>query len=129
MTTQDLTIQQVSEKTGLSVHTLRYYERIGLLQPVGRATNGHRRYSPADITRIELLNKLRTTGMPIRKLCEFAGLLSQGDSSIPQRLQVLEEHKKAVLEHIAEMERNLSAIDYKINVYKGKVEEQCKNES
>jgi DNA-binding transcriptional MerR regulator len=62
----ELTIQQVSERTGLSVYTLRYYERNGLLEPINRAANGHRCYSATNITRIEFLSKLRMTGMPIR---------------------------------------------------------------
>ena len=70
----ELTIQQVATLTGLSVHTLRYYERNGLLEPVNRATNGHRRYRTEDITRIEFLTRLRTTGMPIRQMQQFARL-------------------------------------------------------
>jgi DNA-binding transcriptional MerR regulator len=62
----ELTIQQVSKCTGLSVYTLCYYERDGLLEPINRATNGHRCYSATNITRIEFLSKLRMTGMPIR---------------------------------------------------------------
>ena len=62
---QTLTIQQASQLTGLTVHTLRYYERIALLSPVERAANGHRRYGKQDVDRITLLNYLRLTGMPL----------------------------------------------------------------
>ncbi len=62
----ELMIQQVSERTGLSVYSLRCYGRNGLLEPINRAANGHRRYSATDITQIEFLTKLRMTGMPTR---------------------------------------------------------------
>ncbi|MEM8535189.1 MAG: MerR family transcriptional regulator, partial [Chloroflexota bacterium] len=71
---QELTIQQVAAATGLSSYTLRYYERIGLLDPVGRATSGHRRYTTHDIEWIAFLNRLRAIGMPIRQMQEYAEL-------------------------------------------------------
>jgi DNA-binding transcriptional MerR regulator len=130
MTTQEhLTIQQVSERTGLSVHTLRYYERIGLLAPVSRAANGHRRYSIEDVNRVQFLNKMRATGMPIRKLCEFAALYAEGDDSLGERIRVLEEHRQTVLETIAELQRSLGVIEFKIDLYKTKEAERCKNET
>jgi DNA-binding transcriptional MerR regulator len=101
-----LTIQQVAQQTGLSVHTLRYYERNGLLEPVDRASSGHRRYSEEDIARIEFLTRLRLTGMPIRQMQEFA------------RRAILEEHEREVQAHIQELQRNLEAIQWKISYYK-----------
>lgn len=120
---QLLTIQQASEKTGLSVHTLRYYERVGLLRPVGRAANGHRRYSPDDVGRIEFLNKLRATGMPIRQMCEFAALMDEGDAAIAERLRLLKAHQEVVCSYIAELQTNLAVIDYKIDLYSKLLEE------
>lgn len=120
---EHLTIQQAAEKTGLSVHTLRYYERIGLLQPVGRATNGHRRFAPDDVRRIEFLNKLRATGMPIRQMCEFAGLMYQGDESIAERLRLLKAHQETVNQYIEDLQKNLAVIDYKVNLYTQLIEE------
>jgi DNA-binding transcriptional MerR regulator len=114
----ELTIQQVAARTGLSVHTLRYYERNGLLEPINRAANGHRRYSSEDITRIEFLTKLRTTGMPIRQMQQFATLFRQKPDAIAQRRAILEAHELAVEKHIQELTHNLEVIQWKIQHYK-----------
>lgn len=112
-----LTIQQVAEATGLSVHTLRYYERIGLIHSIGRAENTHRRYSMDDVGWIEFLNKLRATGMSIQHMQVYAELQRQGDSTLPQRVQMLKDLKDQVEGHIDELNEHLNVIRYKINVY------------
>jgi DNA-binding transcriptional MerR regulator len=114
---QTLTIQQAAHKTGLSVHTLRYYERNGLLEPVDRASSGHRRYSTDDLTRIEFLSRLRATGMPIRQMQEFTELFRQRPKAIAERRAILEAHQKQVQAHIEELTRNLELIQWKINHY------------
>lgn len=115
---QSLTIQQVAQQTGLSVHTLRYYERNGLLAPVNRASSGHRRYSSDDLARIEFLTRLRATGMPIRQMQEFARLFREQPEAIADRRFILEAHREQVEAHIQELQRNLNVIDWKINYYK-----------
>lgn len=114
----EFTIQQVAKLTGLSVHTLRYYERNGLLEPVTRAANGHRRYSTNDVRGIEFLNKLRATGMSIRKMQQFAILFRQQPEAIEKRRAILEEHEQEVQERIGELNRNLEVIQWKIQHYK-----------
>jgi DNA-binding transcriptional MerR regulator len=114
----DLTIQQVAALTQLSEHTLRYYERIGLLDPVSRALSGHRRYSAQDIAWIEFLNRLRTTGMPIRKMQQFAVLRRQGDLTVAERRMLLEAHRQEVQAQIDELQVNLGEIEQKIQHYK-----------
>lgn len=114
----ELTIQQVATLTGLSVHTLRYYERNGLLEPVNRAANGHRRYRSEDITRIEFLTRLRTTGMPIRQMQQFANLYREKPDALSDRRLILEAHEREVQERIRELSRNLEAIQWKIQHYK-----------
>ncbi|MBW4567772.1 MAG: MerR family transcriptional regulator [Tolypothrix carrinoi HA7290-LM1] len=114
----ELTIQQVAALTGLSVHTLRYYERQGLLEPVNRAANGHRRYRTDDITRIEFLTRLRTTGMPIRQMQEFANLYREKPEAISDRRLILEAHERQVQEGIRELNHNLEVIQKKIQHYK-----------
>ncbi len=114
----ELTIQQVSERTGLSVYTLRYYERNGLLEPVTRAANGHRRYSATDIARIEFLSKLRMTGMPIRQMQEYAELMRQKPDAIEERRAILEAHEQAVQQQIQQLTQNLEMIQWKIQNYK-----------
>jgi DNA-binding transcriptional MerR regulator len=113
-----LTIQQASEISGLSEHTLRYYERIGLLKRVGRAANGHRRYSETDINRISFLNKLRATGMSIRQMKELNELYLAGDSTLGQRCELLEQHQRSVEAQIAQLTEYLEVIQYKINLYR-----------
>jgi DNA-binding transcriptional MerR regulator len=112
-----LTIQQAAELSGLSEHTLRYYERIGLLKGVGRASNGHRRYGERDINRITFLNKLRMTGMGIQQMKAFNDLFLQGDQTIPQRRLLLQQHQLEVQARIEELQHNLDVISYKIELY------------
>lgn len=114
----ELTIQQVAELSGLSVHTLRYYERNGLLESINRAANGHRRYSAQDLTRIEFLTRLRMTGMPIRQMQQYAQLMRRHPDGIRERLAILEEHEHQVQERLRELSRNLEVIQYKIRLYK-----------
>lgn len=114
----DLTIQQVAALTHLSEHTLRYYERIGLLDPIHRASSGHRRYSTQDIAWIEFLTRLRTTGMPISKMQEFAALRRQGDRTLAERRMLLEAHRDEVQAQLDKLQHNLSKIEQKIQHYK-----------
>jgi DNA-binding transcriptional MerR regulator len=115
---QGFTIKEVAHMTGLSDHTLRYYERIGLLDPVERVSNGHRRYSSQDVAWIEFLNRLRVTGLPIRHMQEFADYRRQGDATIHERRILLENHEQALLKQIADLEAHLTAIRDKIQHYK-----------
>lgn len=115
---QELTIQQVAEATGLSVHTLRYYERCDLIAPIGRATNGHRRYSATNIRWIGFLTKLRLTGMPIRQMQEYAALMREHPhDQFQERRRILEAHREQVLQQIQQLQDNLAVIDWKIQNY------------
>jgi len=113
-----LTIQQVATLTGLSVHTLRYYERNGLLEPVKRAANGHRRYSAQALTQIEFLTRLRLSGMPIRQMQQFAELVRRHPDAIGEHRAILESHEQRVQERLRELSRNLEVIQHKIQLYK-----------
>lgn len=115
--TELLTIQDVAEATGLSVHTLRYYERIGLIHSIGRAQNTHRRYSMDDVGWIEFLKKLRATGMPIHQMQRYAELQRMGDETLPERLEMLKELRRSVEAHLAELQEHLKIIQYKIELY------------
>ena len=117
-TAAPLTISDAARASGVSAHTLRYYERAGLLDPVDRAASGHRRYAEEDLARIQFLTKLRSTGMPIRQIREYADLMRRGDDTHEARLALLEAHRDAVRAHLAETERNLELIDYKIGFYR-----------
>ena len=112
-----ITIAEAAERSGLSAHTLRYYERIGLIHPVGRGQNGHRRYGRDDIEWLEFLIKLRTTDMPIRQMVEYAELVREGPQTASRRRAMLEAHREALRERIAELEETAGVIDRKIETY------------
>jgi DNA-binding transcriptional MerR regulator len=114
---EHLTVHEAAEATGLSAHTLRYYERIGLVSPVGRAASGHRRYSADDIAWIGFLNCLRATGMPIARMQEYAALLREGAHTLEQRIALLSDHQAAVRAEIAALQRHLLAVDEKLRRY------------
>jgi DNA-binding transcriptional MerR regulator len=117
MTSGELTISEVAERTGLTRHTLRYYERDGLMLGVGRAGSGHRRYSERDLGWIELITKLRATGMPIREVRRYAELVRAGDGNEDDRLALLRAHRERVLAQLDTMTAHLDAIDMKISYY------------
>ncbi|WP_342131638.1 MerR family transcriptional regulator [Hydrogenophaga sp. OTU3427] len=113
-----LGIDEVARRTGLTAHTLRYYERIGLIAPVGRAAGGQRRYAASDMAWIEFLLRLRTTHMPIGKMQAFAKLRGAGDPTVPDRRQMLEEHLTDVLAGIEAMRQSAAALQAKIEHYR-----------
>jgi DNA-binding transcriptional MerR regulator len=106
-----LTIAEATEVSGLTAHTLRYYERAGLLEP-RRASNGHRRFTDDDLQRVHFVQKLRATGMPIRDVRRYFA------AEPAERLQILEEHRRHVLDEIEELTGALDLIDYKIDLYR-----------
>ena len=117
-----LSISEAARATGLSAHTLRYYERAGLmLDPVDRADSTHRRYSERDIDWVVLLTRMRGTGMPIRLVRRYAELVRAGDGNEEERLALLEEHRREVLQQLEEVASNLEAIDYKIRIYRERI--------
>ncbi len=111
------TIQEAARCTGLSLHTLRYYERVGLIDPIPKADSGHRRYMARDIAWIEFLTRLRATGMPIRRMQEFAELRRKGEGTYQERRLLLEEHKRTIAREVEELLLHLDAIDKKIHAY------------
>jgi DNA-binding transcriptional MerR regulator len=119
--TDTLSISDAAAATGVSPHTLRYYERAGLIDPVGRAGSTHRRYTAAEIEWVVFLTKLRSTGMPIRRMRAYADLVRRGEGTEVERLALLEEHRDTVRAHLEEAARTLLAIDTKIQMYKERI--------
>jgi DNA-binding transcriptional MerR regulator len=114
-----MTIQEAAQRSGLSAHTLRYYERIGLIHAVRRNGAGHREYAEQDLQWLEFLTKLRTTGMPIADMCRYAELRRVGPHTADERRAMLERHRDRVRARIAELSRDLEVLDYKIEMYRG----------
>ncbi|MER5547366.1 MerR family transcriptional regulator [Streptomyces sp. NPDC001118] len=113
-------IAEAARRTGVSVHTLRYYERAGLvISPVDRTSGGRRRYRELDLKWIVICTKLRATGMPIRGIREYAELVAAGSGNEAERLALLEAHRADILARLAEITENLKMIDRKIEVYRG----------
>ncbi|NYJ33060.1 MerR family transcriptional regulator [Nocardiopsis aegyptia] len=110
---------QMAERFDLTLDTLRYYEKAGLLRQVDRAPSGHRRYRADDAELLHLIRCLRDTDMPIARLREFAELVRAGDHTIPERVEVLQSHQRRLDEHIAELRVRQAAIQHKIEYYLG----------
>ncbi len=118
------TIAEAAARSGLTAHTLRYYERDGLLlNGVDRSASGHRRYNARDLAWIELVTRLRATGMPIREVRKYAELVRAGAGNEVERLALLVAHRERVEAQLAEVTAHLRAIDHKIGIYEGKVEQ------
>ena len=111
-------IKQVSEQTGLSEHTIRYYDREGLLPLLKREENGKRSFSENDIQWLGLMCCLKNSGMSIEKSKEFMFLCLNGEETCEQRKEMLQLHKVYILEQINLLNRSLSTIEYKIDHYK-----------
>jgi DNA-binding transcriptional MerR regulator len=111
-------ISDVAELTGVSAHTLRYYERIGLLT-VARDPSGHRSYTAADIRRLVFITRLRHTDMPIRDIRRYFELVAAGPATERERLELLTRHRDAVQARLDTLKTALTAIDHKITVYGG----------
>ncbi|MDS0137920.1 MULTISPECIES: MerR family transcriptional regulator [unclassified Amycolatopsis] len=120
---EGLSIADAARRTGVSAHTLRYYERAGLVVTrVDRTSGGRRRYHKLDLDWIKICTKLRATGMPIKTIRRYADLVAAGRGNEQERLALLEEHRADVLARLAELEENLKLIDRKIGVYRGRLE-------
>ena len=120
---EGLSIAEAARRTGVSVHTLRYYERAGLVvTTIDRTQGGRRRYQREDLKWISICTKLRATGMPIRTILRYAQLVSAGPGNEQERLALLEAHRAEVTAKLAELRENLKLIDHKIGVYRGRLE-------
>lgn len=119
---QTLTIAEVVERTGLTRDTLRWYERQGLIPPVGRTATGHRAYDDATVRMIELIVRLRRTAMPVGEMKDFVTLVLAGAVTHGRRLVLLEGHRARVLAQAAQLRDDLAAIDAKIAHYTDLIE-------
>jgi DNA-binding transcriptional MerR regulator len=117
-----VTISEAARRTGVSVHTLRYYERAGLVvTAIDRTSSGRRRYHELDLDWITVCTKLRATGMPIKTVRRYAQLVSSGHGNEQERLALLQAHRAEVVATLAQVQENLALIDHKIDVYRGRL--------
>ena len=116
-------IQEVCSKTGLTAHTLRYYEKEGLLTNVSRSAGGFRQYSDEDLEWLGLICCLKNTGMPLQEIARFVHLAHEGDYTLRERVELLKEHREKMTERMAEMQRYLDKITWKVNFFSGKLKE------
>ena len=110
------TISEVSAHTGLSVHTLRWYERIGLVEPVPRSHTGQRCYTNRDLEWLWLVRALRLTGMPVADMVRYAEMVRAGEHTFPERRALLCATRDNVRQRIAELQDALAVLDYKISI-------------
>jgi DNA-binding transcriptional MerR regulator len=110
-------IAEVSEQYGISLDTLRYYERIGRIPPVTRNESGIRDYNELDIRRVEFVKCMRSAGLPIEILIEYIGLVQQGDQTIEARKDILVEQRELLISRMEQMQKTLDILDHKIEVY------------
>ena len=114
-------IQEVSKKTGLTAHTLRYYEKEGLISGVERTQGGFRQYTDEDLERLGLICCLKNTGMSIQEIARFVQLTHEGDHTLEERVELLRQHRERVLERMAEMQKHLDKVTWKLNFFTEKL--------
>lgn len=112
-----MNIGQFAEVTGLSAHTLRYYEKIDLLTPVSRDSSGHRQFSKKDIEWVAFIKRLKQTGMPLKGIKEYAVLRSEGDATLALRQRLLASHAEFLAQKIKDDQQNLLALEQKLAWY------------
>jgi DNA-binding transcriptional MerR regulator len=113
-----LSIAEVAARSGMSPDTLRYYERIGLIEPPARNAAGRRAYRPEELDWLAFLTRMRDTGLPLRALREYAALRRvRNDATTARRKQILVEYRRDIARRIDELQSSLDSLDYKIGNY------------
>ncbi len=115
------TIQDVCRKTGLSAHTLRYYEKEGLLTNIGRSAGGFRQYSDEDLEGLSLICCLKNTGMPLQEIARFVQLTHEGEHTLRERVEILREHRNSVIAQMAQMQQHLDKVTWKLSFFSEKL--------
>lgn len=117
------TIHEVCERTGLTAHTLRYYEKEKLLPSVGRSAGGFRQYSDEDMESLTMICCLKNTGMSLQDIARFMELTREGDQTLRQRCELLQKHRERVIERVAEMQRHLEKVNCKYDYFSRMLDE------
>lgn len=114
-------IREVSEKTGLSAHTLRYYEKEGVLRGVDRSQGGFRQYTDDDLESLGLVCCLKNTGMSIQEIARFMELTHEGEHTLQERVDLLREHRESMIRKMQEMQTYLEKVTWKLNFFSEKL--------
>ena len=114
-------IQDVSRKTGLTAHTLRYYEKEGLIPSIERSQGGIRQYTDEDLEALGLICCLKNTGMSLQEIARFVQLTQAGEYTLRERVNMLTEHRENVIARIAEMQKHLEKVTWKLNFFSEKL--------
>ena len=112
-----MTIKEVSKEYNISQDTLRYYERVGMIPSVTRTSGGIRDYQEEDLRWVQLAICMRSAGLPVEVMIEYVKLYSEGDETIPARLQLLSEQREALLEQRRQIDETINRLNYKIERY------------
>lgn len=112
-----MNIKEVSQVTGLSADTIRYYERIGLVPKIERKSSGVRDFSENDVAILEFIRCFRGAGMSIERLIEYMGLVQAGDNTVKARIVLLKEEQEELRSRLVEIQKALERLDYKIENY------------
>jgi len=112
-----MNIQKFSELTQLSAHTLRYYEKIGLLKTIARNSSGHRYFTEQDVIWVGFIKRLKETDMPLADILEYVQLHSQGEATASVRMEMLQQHATALQSKISEEQQHLKMLQQKIAYY------------
>lgn len=115
------TISQMAQKFGMEPHTLRFYEKEGIITPQ-RTSSGIRSYTDENVAQLEMAMCLKSTGMPLKDIRKYFELVRAGDETLDERLQIFKDHREHVLGEIAELQKYLCKIEHKIEWYQGFVE-------
>ena len=118
VTSNFISIGELSRLSGVSPHTLRFYESEGILKPVGRGANGHRRYHNDDVLWLEFVLRLKKTGMPLAEIRQYATLRAQGEKTLQPRVTMLELHRERLAAKIEELSTCAQVLDNKIRAYR-----------
>lgn len=113
----NLNIKEVSDVTGLSADTIRYYERIGLVPKIARKSSGVRDFSENDVAILEFIRCFKSAGMSIERLIEYMGLVQAGDNTVEARINLLKEEQEELRSRLVEIQKAIDRLDYKIENY------------
>ena len=116
-------IHEVCERTGLTAHTLRYYEKEKLLPNVSRSAGGFRQYSEEDMEALGMICCLKNTGMSLQDISRFMTLAREGDRTLRERCELLKRHRETVVKRMEEMQRYLEKVTWKVNFFTEKLAE------